>query len=55
MDNLLDLMGECYGFLMYRFPIFGHSFSIFEVACCCWVFDIAMDFIFKMFGGKEVD
>lgn len=55
MQNLVDLMLYCYSFITYRFTVFGHSFSIFEVTLCCWCFDMAMDFVFKMFGGKEVD
>jgi len=40
-------------FLEYKFPIFGHDISLFEVFAVTWTFYLFMNFVVKAFGGRE--
>ena len=55
MEQFQYLMLECYSFLKHTFYIWGFGFNLFNIAIFVSVFDIAMNFVFKMFGGTDVD
>lgn len=55
VDQFHDLMFACMDFLRYPITIWGCTFSIWNVLIFVEVFDIFFRFVFKLFGGAEVD
>ena len=55
MDAFLVLMSECMIFLQHPFIIWGYEFSFWNVLIFVEVFSIVMNFVFRLFGGQEID
>lgn len=52
---LIQLMLECYKFMMHKFTIWGYTFSLFNIACFVEVARISLKTVKALFGAQEVE
>lgn len=54
MGYLHQVLYACMTFLTHEFNVFGFDFSLWEVGLLVAVFNIALNFILKMFGQEAI-